>query len=79
MVNVVQQGLSRNYYNVWEDVDLTKMVGCNTVLEGNYLVHSLTGQSKKEFKQDCHQTCDELYIIKDIYGGFLEFLKEQVI
>lgn len=76
MVNVVQQSWSRNYYNVWEDVDLTKMVGCNTVLEGNYLVHSLTGQSKKEFKQDCHWTCDELYIIKDIYGGFLEFLKE---
>lgn len=79
MVNVVQQGWSRNYYNVWEDVDLTKMVGCNTALEGNYLVHSLTGQSKKEFKQDCHWTCDELYIIKNIYGGFLEFLKEQVI
>lgn len=76
MVNVVQQGWSRNYYNVWEDVGLTKMVGCNTVLEGNYLVHSLTGQSKKEFKHDCHWTCDELYIIKDIYGGFLEFLKE---
>lgn len=76
MVNVVQQGWSRNYYNVWEDVDLTKMVGCNTVLEGNYLVHSLTRQSKKEFKQNCHWTCDELYIIKDIYGGFLEFLKE---
>lgn len=76
MVNVVQQGWIRNYYNVWEDVDLTKMVGCNTVLEGNYLVHSLTEQSKKEFKQDCHWTCDELYIIKDIYGGFLEFLKE---
>lgn len=76
MVNVVQQGWSRNYYNVWEDVDLTKMVGCNTVLEGNYLVHSLTRQSKKEFKQDCHWTCDELYIIKDIYGGFLEFLKK---
>lgn len=76
MVNVVQQGWSRNYYNVWEDVDLTKMVGCNTVLEGNYLVHSLTRQSKKEFKQDCHWTCDELYIIKDIYGGFSEFLKE---
>lgn len=76
MVNVVQQGWIRNYYNVWEDVDLTKMVDCNTVLEGNYLVHSLTGQSKKEFKQDCHWTCDELYIIKDIYGGFLEFLKE---
>lgn len=76
MVNVVQQGWIRNYYNVWEDVDLTKMVGCNTVLEGNYLVHSLTGQSKKECKQDCHWTCDELYIIKDIYGGFLEFLKE---
>lgn len=76
MVNVVQQGWSRNYYNVWEDVDLTKMVGCNTVLEGNYLVHSLTRQSKNEFKQDCHWTCDELYIIKDIYGWFLEFLKE---
>lgn len=27
-------------------------------------------------QQDCHWTCDELYIIKDIYGGFLEFLKE---
>ena len=76
MVNVVQQGWCRNYYNVWEDVDLTKIVGHNTSLEGHYLVHSLTGQYKKEFKQDCHWKCDELYIIKDIYGGFLEFLKE---
>lgn len=76
MVNVVQQGWSRNYYSVWEDVDLTKMVGYNTVLEGNYLVHSLTRQSRKNFKQNCNWTCDELYIIKDIYGGFLEFLKD---
>lgn len=42
MVNVVQQGWCRNYYNVWEDVDLTKIVGHNTSLEGHYLVHSLT-------------------------------------
>lgn len=76
MVNVVQQGWSRNDYNVWEDVDLKKMDGYNTALEGHYLVHSLTRQSKKDFKQSCHWTCDELYIIKDIYGGFLEFLKE---
>lgn len=75
-MNIVLQQYSSSCYNVWEDVNLTKMVGFNTVLEGNYLVHSLTGQSKKEFKQDCHWTCDELYIIKDIYGGFLEFLKE---
>lgn len=76
MVNVVQQSRIRNNYNVWEDVDLTKMVDCNTVLEGNYLVHSLTGQSRRELKRKCRWTCDELYIIKDIYGGFLEFLKE---
>lgn len=76
MVNVVQQGWSKKYYNVWEDVDLTKTVGYNTALEGNYLVHSLTGQARNGFKQDCNWTCDELYIIKDIYGGFLEFLKE---
>ena len=75
-MNIVLQQYSSSCYNVWENVDLTKMVGCNTSLEGHYLVHSLTGQSKKEFKQDCHWTCDELYIIKDIYGGFLEFLKE---
>lgn len=37
MVNVVQQGWSRNYYNVWEDVDLTKMVGCN-INRRNYYV-----------------------------------------
>lgn len=73
MVNVVQQGWSKNYYNVWEDVDLTKTADYNTALEGNYLVHSLTRQSRKEFKQDCNWTYDELYIIKDIYGGFLEF------
>lgn len=76
MVNVVQQGWSRNHYNVRENVDLTKTIGHNTALEGDYLVHNLTGQSRKELKQDCHWTCDELYIIKDIYGGFLEFLKE---
>lgn len=76
MVNVVQQCWSRNHYNVWENVDLTKTIGHNTALEGDYLVHSLTEQSRKGFKQDCHWACDELYIIKDIYGGFLEFLKE---
>ena len=79
MVNVVQQGWSRGYYNVWEDVDLTKTIGYKTALEGDYVVHNLTQQVRTDFKQDCLWGCDELYIIKDIYGGFLEFLKEQVI
>lgn len=32
MVNVVQQGWSKNRYNVWENVDLTKTIGHNTAL-----------------------------------------------
>lgn len=76
MVNVVQQGLSTNFYNVWENVDLHQTTDSNNGLQGHYYVHSLIRQSRKDFKQSYHWTYDDLYIIKDIYGGFLEFLKE---
>lgn len=76
MVNVVQQGMSTGFYNVWENVDLNQTAGGNSGLDGRYYVHSLTKQHKNDFKQACHWTYDDLYIIKDIYGGFLEFLKE---
>lgn len=75
-MNIVLQQYSSSSYNVWENVNLHQTTGDNNGLEGHYYVHNLIQQSKKEFKQDCHWTCDELYIIKDIYGGFLEFLKE---
>lgn len=70
MVNVVQQGLSRNYYNVWEDVDLTKMVGCNTALEGNYLVHSLTGQSRKTLNKIVTGSVMSCILLKIFMVGF---------
>lgn len=79
MVNIIQQGLSTGYYNVWTDVDLSRTTGSHQGLEGYYLVHNFTNEEKKNAKQSCHWTCDELYIIKDIYGGFLEFLKDEVI
>lgn len=76
MVNVVQQGFSTGFYNVWEDVDLHQTTAGNDGLDGHYRVHSLTKQSRQDFKQDCYWRYDDLYIIRDIYGGFLEFLKE---
>lgn len=79
MVNVVQQCWSKYKYNVWENVDLKKITESNDGLVGEYLVHNLNTQDKRDFKQSCHWTYDDLYIIKDIYGGFLEFLKDEVI
>lgn len=76
MVNIVQQGLGKNYYNVWEDVDLTQTTANNNGLTGHYVVHSLTNRNRSRFEHECHWTYDDLYVIKDIYGGFLEFLKE---
>lgn len=35
MVNVVQQGWNRNYYNVWEDVDLTKNSWSQYIIRGS--------------------------------------------
>lgn len=76
MVNVVQQGLFTGFYNVWENVDLHQTTDSNNGLEGRYYVHNLIQQSRNNFQQSCSWTYDDLYIIKDIYGGFLEFLKE---
>ena len=50
MVNVVQQGWIRNYYNVWENVNLHQTTGDNNGLEGHYYVHNLIHQSRKDFK-----------------------------
>jgi hypothetical protein len=75
-MNIVLQQYGHGYYNVWEDVSLYQTTGNNDGLQGRYYVHSLIQQSRKDFKQSCHWTYDNLYIIKDIYGGFLEFLKE---
>lgn len=79
MVNVVQQCWKKYKYNVWENVDLNQTTGNNNGLQGRYYVHNLIHQSRKDVKQSCHWTYDDLYIIKDIYGGFLEFLKDEVI
>lgn len=79
MVNVVQQCWSAYNYNVWENVDLNKTTEVNDGLIGEYLVHDLNTQDKRNFKQICNWTYDNLYIVKDIYGGFLEFLKDEVI
>ena len=75
-MNIVLQQYDINYYNVWEDIDLKKTNERNDGLIGEYLVHSLNTQYKRDLKQSCNWTYDDLYIIKNIYGGFLEFLKE---
>lgn len=79
MVHVVQQYWSEHHYNVWENVDLKQTTENNDGLMGEYLVHKLNTQDKRNFKQGCNWAYDGLYIIKDIYGGFLEFLKDEVI
>lgn len=76
MVNVVQQNVYTGVYFVWENVDLNKMTGGNSELYGCYLAHRLDKRQRQYFKQECKWPCDDLYIIKDIYGGFLKFLKE---
>lgn len=75
MVNVVQQCWDQSRYNVWENVDLKKTNESNDGLTGEYVVHNLNGQNRRDFKQSCQWSYDDLYIIKDIYGGFLGFLK----
>lgn len=79
MVTVIQQCWSKHFYNVWEDVDLKETTEANDGLVGEYLIHDFNHQSKRNFKQICNWTYDDLYIVKDIYGGFLEFLKDEVI
>lgn len=74
MVNVMQRCWTSTY-NVWQDVCLTQTTENNNELAGEYVVHNFNSQNKKDFKQGCRWTYDDLYIIKEIYGGFLEFLK----
>ena len=76
MVKIVQQGWATGFYNVWENVSINNTTINNDGLQGRYIVHNFTNQCKADFKQSCHWTYDDLYIIKDIYGGFLEFLKD---
>lgn len=76
MVNVVQQGWATGFYNVWENTNTNNTTGNNDGLQGRYIVHNFTNERKGDFKQSCHWTYDDLYMIKDIYGRFLEFLKD---
>ena len=78
-MNIILQQYSSGQYNIWEDVDLKETTGANDGLVGEYLIHDFNHQAKRNFKQICNWTYDDLYIVKDIYGGFLEFLKDEVI
>ena len=75
-MNIVLQQYSSSCYNVWEDVDLTHKDECVVGLAGLYRVHKYHDKIYDRELKYCDWSYKDLYLVKEIYGGFVEGIQK---
>ena len=75
-MNIVLQQYCSGCYNVWEDVCLNSKSDVLEGLVGTYRIHKYHNQIySKEFSR-CNWTYNDLYLVKEVYGGFVEAIQK---
>lgn len=75
-MNIVLQQYSSSSYNVWEDVCLNSKSDFVDGLNGTYRVHKYHNKIySKEFSH-CNWSYKDLYLVQEIYGGFVEEIQK---
>ena len=75
-MNIVLQQYGSNCYNVWENVCLNSKSDVLEGLKGTYKIHKYHNKIYgKEFSR-CNWTYKDLYLVKEIYGGFIENIQK---
>ena len=75
-MNIVLQQYSSSSYNVWEDVCLNSKSDFVDGLNGLYRVHTYHEEIYKKELSYCNWSCKDLYLVKEIYGGFVEGIQK---
>lgn len=75
-MNIVLQQYNTGYFNVWEDVDINTKNTDATELAGIYRVHKYHKSIYDEERSYCSWSYKGLYLVKEIYGGFVEKIQK---
>lgn len=71
-MNIILQQYSNGHYNIWEDVDITHKATALSGLSGLYRVHKYHDRIYNVERSCCSWTYRDLYLVKEVYGGFVE-------
>lgn len=75
-MNIVLQQYSSSCYNVWEDVCLNSKTVFLDGLSGLYKVHKYHKKIYDKERHDCSWSYKDLYLVKEVYGGFVGAIQE---
>ena len=75
-MNIVLQQYSSSYYNVCENVCLNNKSDVLDGLNGLYRVHTYHEEIYKKELSLCNWSCKNLYLVKEVYGGFVEAIQK---
>lgn len=77
-MNIVLQQYADGCYNVWENVCLEHKSDniAGPGLNGRYRIHKYHTQIYEKELSSCAWPYDDLYLVKEIYGGFVEKIQK---
>lgn len=75
-MNIVLQQYYSNCYNVWENVCLNNKSDVLNGLNGLYRVHRYHEEIYKKELSLCNWSYKDLYLVKEVYGGFVEAIQK---
>lgn len=75
-MNIVLQQYHSNHYNVWENVCLNSKSDFLSELNGLYRVHTYHEEIYKKELNLCNWSYKDLYLVKEVYGGFVEAIQK---
>lgn len=71
-MNIVLQQYGLDYYNVWEDVNINNHSDVIHGINGLYRVHKYHKKIYDRERSYCSWSYKDLYLVKEIYGGFVD-------
>ena len=77
-MNIVLQQYGIDYYNVWENVCLSNKPHYIAGLSGLYRVHKYHKKIYDRELRPCSWSYKDLYLVKEIYGGFVDEIEKGV-
>lgn len=71
-MNIVLQQYGLDYFNVWEDVNINHKSDALHSIGGLYRVHKYHSKIHDRELSYCNWSYKDLYLVKEIYGGFVD-------
>lgn len=75
-MNIVLQQYGHGYFNIWEDVNIVNRTTRTNGLNGLYRVHKYHKRIYDKERSYCSWSYKDLYLVKEIYGGFVEGIQK---